>query len=87
MWHNRNMAKGWESKSVESQIEEAKSQKTTTSPAQRDAERLRKQSERNDLQLSRIRVLRELEAAKNLRHRESLTAALKFLDEKIAKLG
>ena len=81
------MAKGWESKSVESQIEENKSQKTTSSPAQREAEQLRLQSERGDLQLSRIRILREIEAATNPRHRESLTAALKFLDDKIAKLG
>ncbi len=86
MWHTWTMAKGWESKSVESQIESSESEKPKLSLDQRAAELLRKQKELDDLQLSRIRILREIEGARNPRHRESLTAALQFLDEKIAKL-
>jgi hypothetical protein len=75
------MARGWESKSVEQQQEEAKSEpknRTALTPEQ-IAERQRQQS----LQLSRQRVLQQLQVACNPRHRQMLEAALAELDGKL----
>jgi hypothetical protein len=79
------MARGWESKSVESQIESAQSRNRAKGP-QPAPEQTARQRERASLELSRKRVLADIEAARHPRHREMLEAALKFLDEKIAKL-
>jgi hypothetical protein len=81
------MARGWESKSVESQMEEAAearreaSQKKAVSAV--DAERMR---QREGLMLHRKRVLHDIETAQNARYRETLQAALKHLDEKLLEL-
>ena len=78
------MARGWESKAVESQIEAASSK---AKPAvQVSAAELSRRRELESLQLSRTRVLHDLGSASNPRYRQSLEAALKFLDEKIAAL-
>ena len=79
------MARGWESKSVESQIEEAQSRLSVpkNSPTPAEAERNR---QRDGLLLSRTRVLHDLEAAHNPRYREILGAALKHLDQKLSDL-
>jgi hypothetical protein len=79
------MARGWESKSVESQIEDADARSDRTeplTPGQREI--LRK---RESLELSRRRVLHDLEAAVSPVRRTSLEHALAFLDEEIGKLG
>jgi len=52
-----------------------------TSPA--EAERRR---QRESLLLSRTRVVHDLETAQNPRYRETLEAALKHLDDKLAAL-
>jgi hypothetical protein len=77
------MARGWESKSVESQIgdREARLEKDAR-PATTAADR-----ERESLNLTRKRVLRDLWNAKHTRHREQLLAALRHLDDKLAGLG
>ena len=75
------MARGWESKSIESQIEAAEARRAGTGPVV-SAEELK----RNSLLLSRTRILREIAAARHPRHRETLEASLKFLDEKLAEL-
>ena len=80
------MARGWESKSVESQIEEAGSnrrQRINEIPA----EQIAKARERESLELSRKRVLHDLEQARNPRYRATLTQALEHLDRKLAELG
>jgi hypothetical protein len=78
------MARGWESKSVESQIEDAaaglpRSQALTTE----ERERLRK---RDGLEMSRRRVLQEIAATQSAARKASLEQGLAFLDEEIAKL-
>jgi hypothetical protein len=78
------MARGWESKSVESQMESLERRRPR--PALPDPDQLRKSQERESLLLSRTRVLRDLEAATNPRYRMTLEAALKHLDEKLAAL-
>ena len=77
------MARGWESKSVESQIELAESSRGRRG-VQLTREQIETERERESLQLSRIRVLHDLESATNPRYRETLLAALKHLDEKLA---
>lgn len=80
------MARGWESKSVEAQIELRESRRATTRGAAisaLEAERIRK---RESLLLSRTRVVHDLETAHNPRYREILQAALKHLDGKLSEL-
>jgi hypothetical protein len=80
------MARGWESKSVEAQIELAESRRPTKrGPAVSavQAERIKK---RESLLLSRTRVVHDLEAAHNPRYREILLAALKHLDDKLSEV-
>ena len=79
------MARGWESKSVESQIESAESRRGPRG-AQLTPEEIRRVREKESLQLSRTRVLHDLESARNPRYRETLSAALKHLEEKLASL-
>jgi len=82
------MARGWESKSVESQIESREESRREAARAKSisavEAERMR---QRDSLQMSRTRVLHDLEGATNPRYRQVLEAALKHLDDNLAKLG
>ena len=80
------MARGWESKSVEEQIEAAESRRAGAAAARVTEEQVAKQREIESLQLSRVRVMRDLAAATHPRHRESVESALRFLDEKIKQL-
>lgn len=81
------MARGWESKDVESQVEAKKTMSTSASRGPKTAEELRREQECRDLQLSRIRIVNDLQVATNPNHRKSLEAALAHLDEKIAQLS
>ena len=80
------MARGWESKSVESQIDDAADRKKVAGVRLTQEQQLR-QRELESLRLSRARVQRDLNGVLHPRHRESLEAALKFLDEKIEALS
>jgi hypothetical protein len=80
------MARGWESKDVESQMDSAATKGVGKGSAPKTREQAQQQREREGLELSRTRVQRDLAAATNPRHRETLEAALRFLDEKIAAL-
>jgi len=80
------MARGWESKSVEAQIESAESRHSVSRAKAVDsviAERIR---QREGLEMSRTRVMHDLDTANNPRYREILQAALKHLDDKLAEL-
>jgi hypothetical protein len=81
------MARGWESKDVESQVEatEAPQQKPSSGP--KTPEELLREEQRKDLQLSRIRIVNDLASATHPNHRQSLEAALAHLDKKIADLS
>ncbi|MGB7847932.1 MAG: hypothetical protein WBL63_20135 [Candidatus Acidiferrum sp.] len=81
------MARGWESKDVDSQIEDRKTVTDNLSRAQKKAEELRKDSEKRGFALSRVRIVNDLEVATNPNHRKSLEAALAHLDKKIAELS
>ncbi len=80
------MARGWESKDVESQVEAKTTVSDRNNNGQKTAEQLSTESEIRGLQLSRTRIVNDLETATNPHYRKSLEAALSHLDEKIAKL-
>jgi hypothetical protein len=80
------MSRGWESKSVESQMEDADSRRNAARQTPLTNEQIRIRSERESLELSRRRVLRDLESASHPRRREQLQAALNHLDQKLAAL-
>jgi len=81
------MARGWESKDVESQVADRKTVAENSGKGQKGPEDIRKEQERRGLVLSRTRVLNELENAKHPNHRKTLEAALAHLDKKIAELN
>ena len=78
------MARGFESKSVESQQSEAFSVRTRR--PRETAEEIDRRQKRESLQLSRARVSRELEGAKTPVHRSALENALRFLDDELKKM-
>jgi hypothetical protein len=80
------MARGWESKSVEAQIEMAEDRRATAavekiSSAAREA--LRK---RESVLSTRGRVAREMEAAENPRYKAMCVKALADLDQQLSKM-
>jgi hypothetical protein len=81
------MARGWESKDVESQVADRKTVADQPGKGQKSPEETKKEQERRGLTLSRTRVLNDLEVATNPNHRKSLEAALAHLDKKIAELN
>ena len=80
------MARGWESKSVESQIESAESKRAASRSKELSAIEAERIHQRESLLLSRTRVLHDLEHATNPRYRQILEAALKHLEQKLADL-
>lgn len=87
MCQTDSMARGWESKSVESQIEAAEERQKLSQAHRISVEQAELQRQRESLQLSRVRVLRDLETSTHPRYQENLRAALRHLDEKLAELG
>lgn len=83
--YNRNMARGWESKSVEDQQAEAREKKVHSRPPLSPAQAAR-QREKEGLKLMRLRILQQMEAASNPRHRKVLEDALADLDQKLSRL-
>lgn len=81
------MARGWESKDVASQVESSQTAKGTDGSQRKTAEQVHREQERKGLQLSRKRVVHDLESATNPNHRKSLEAALAHLDKKLSELN
>ena len=80
------MARGWESKSVESQMESAESRKQNKpgeilTPEQQEILR-----ERGLLELSRVRLQQQIKESTHARYRQILTRALEDVDRKLAAL-
>ena len=80
------MSRGWESKSVESQMEEAASRRDVARRTPLTDEQVRLRSERESLELSRTRVLKDIESTTHARRREQLQAALRHLEQKLSAL-
>jgi len=78
------MARGWESKSVESQIESAHSDSKTTSRKRLTREMAEALRRTESLKLARTRLLEQLSASQHPRHREMLQKALAALEKQLA---
>jgi len=81
------VARGWESKSVEGQIESFASERRSSSKEHLTAEQMECQRQKESLLLSRKRVLHDIEQAQNPRHLKILQESLAYLDDKLAKLA
>ena len=80
------MARGFESKSVQDQWQDAEARHEQKQKKQVPQSELHQQHHRNEILLSRTRVERELNETSSERRRESLQAALDHLDGELRKL-
>lgn len=79
------MARGWESKAVQSQIQDASPARTTRGGIPSPPVDIERQTKLRCLLLSRTRVQGELGQCSNARFRTMLEAELAFLDTEIKK--
>lgn len=79
------MARGWESKSIEEQIESARTEKSVEHGRQLTPEEAERQRKRELLVLSRKHVEAQLAASKHPRHREMLEKALREIEQQIGR--
>lgn len=80
------MAKGWESKAVEGQIEESKTKIPGKSPLQLTPAEIEARRRKQVLLLARTRVQRDLERSQHQRHTEQLNRALADLNAQLSAL-
>lgn len=80
------MARGWESKSVEAQMEESKEAKLAPAKPPLTPEDLQRQRKKADLMLSRNRVAQQLAESSNEKYSELLRRMLADLDAQIISL-
>lgn len=84
--YNKYMARGWESKSVEAQMESARNDSSKTAqPLTGDEKKLER--ERQNLLLSRSYVQHQIESSGSERYKESLQQALNEIDQKLSRLN
>lgn len=81
------MARGWESKSVEEQMDMAEQQSRAAQQKPPDPAIVQLIRQRESLQSSRTRIARERDNAQNARYKAQLTKALADLDGKLAALA
>lgn len=81
------MARGWESKSVEAQIEESSSESSANEDQVLSFEERQVLIRKKDLILSRKRVLQQLEGSTSDRYSEFLRRTLADLESQIAELN
>ena len=87
--YNADMARGWESKAVEEQIESKTSTLIATNPSAKKArtpDQVQKLIEKRSLEAARAKVCHEMASTQNERYQEMLARSLKDLDSKLAKL-
>jgi hypothetical protein len=80
------MARGWESKGVEGQVQERESKEDRKNKKQVSQDEVEVRRQRGILMLSRARVEIQLQGAQAARYREQLTRALADIDSQLAKL-
>jgi hypothetical protein len=81
------MARGWESKSVESQIESAGSDRTAPAAKRRDPETAEAIRKKQTLLLARAHLLAQMEACQNPRHLAMIENALADLEKSLAQFS
>jgi len=77
------MARGWESKSVADQIEDAEFREADAQTARASLEDRERKQRLESLLLSKSRVLQQLERAKHPAHRTVLLNGLKAIEKEI----
>jgi hypothetical protein len=80
------VARGWESKSVEAQIESA-TERRGEGRLRLTPEQLEAQRKRDSLLLHRTRVLSDLQKCSDERYRKTLNDGLAFLEQQLGALG
>jgi hypothetical protein len=85
--YNKGMARGWESKSVEAQIDMAEAQTRSIPRKAPSPESLALLRKKETILLSRTRVVRELGNAQNPRYRAVLSKALADLDAQLSTIA
>ncbi len=81
------MARGWESKDVESQQELKAEERKLRAKGEKSPEEIERERRLEDLRLNRTRVLRDLSMAANPRYRRILEESYRFLEAEIEKLS
>ncbi|HUQ93392.1 MAG TPA: hypothetical protein VM120_17045 [Bryobacteraceae bacterium] len=80
------MARGWESKDVEAQIDSLEHRAQERKRPVLTPEQVQVRARRESLMMDRTRVERDLAAARHPRHQKMLRDALGHLEEKLAEL-
>jgi hypothetical protein len=78
------MARGWESKSVEAQMEEAES--SSVSKPRLSPQEVEAKQKRETLALTKKKLQADLERSSNPRHREMLVRALEAVEKQLATI-
>ena len=81
------MARGWESKAVADQIEEGESRRQQSSKTEITGEQRVLKERLDSLQLSRSRLLQQLEHARHPAHRKVLLNGLKAVEREIDEVS
>jgi len=81
------MARGWESKAVADQIEEGESRQQQSSQTETTPEQRALKERLDSLQLSKSRLLQQLEHATHPAHRNVLLNGLKAVEREIEELS
>jgi hypothetical protein len=81
------MARGWESKAVESQMESSQSNREGSGKKRFTPEGAAAQRKRDTLLLARSHLQNQLQASEHPRHREMLESALSDVERQLAELG
>ncbi len=81
------MARGWESKSIEAQIDMAVPSLSADRVKEPDPEKLQLIRKKETILLSRTRVVRELSSTQNPRYKAVLSKALADLDAQLTKFA
>ena len=72
---------------MEAQVESGQALQGPSGNKNKSPEQLHREQQRRDLQLSRKRIVHDLESATHPNHRKSLEAALAHLDKKLSELN
>jgi hypothetical protein len=81
------VARGWESKSVEEQINNRQAESETLGKKKSSRLEIEQNSKRESMRLARSRTTKELQSTQDKRYRALLERTLAHLDSELAKLG
>lgn len=87
MRYNFTVARGWESKSVEEQIDNRQAESKTPGKKKPSRLEIEQRSKRESIRLARARATTALQSTQDKRYRALLERTLQHLDSELAKLG